>query len=631
MSYGYAGRILWIDLTKAECREEPVDKWVEWIGGRGLGSFLMSQIPELKDENPANQPIAICAGPLVGTGIPLGTRTAVSARNLVSKGFCYSNVGGDFGTRLKMAGYDAVVVEGKSEKPVYLLLHESSARILPADRYWGLKISDFQQALFGRYPKRETSFIGIGPGGEREAAIACLMVDRAHAAGWGGSGAIFGAKKLKAIVATGNKPIPVFEPEGLKRKIRQLELRISASESAAALVRGGTHGMAGAGGFSGLVPTAVRNIQDEFLSTEACQPIREETFKQWEIGRTGCIGCSIRCLHLYNMDSAKHGGLEVEGMHANSIRGLATNLGVDSAEDLLLMHKLCNEYGLDVDGVSSSAAFALECTEHGILDVDQPGSVRLEWGDGASMVKLVRQMGERTGLGELLSQGVQTAARQIGRGCEQYALTVKRVGINEGCLRSHKGWSLGVMTSTRGGGHLGGSPQTENRRISTEVGERLFGNPEAGIPESYHGKGKLVAWTDVNKAVVDCLGPCYFLYGWYDMTIGNSDELAEMLCLATGIETTGEQLHRQGLRIHTLERYLTYLLGGYTREDDTLPDRFFDTPVSSGPYEGAYLDRSKVQQALDEYYTTLGWDKATGIPSPETLRKMGLKHIQRLG
>jgi aldehyde:ferredoxin oxidoreductase len=624
MSYGYAGKLLKINLSNNEIHEESTEDLSAWIGGRGLGAYLLSQIPELKSEDPARQPIAICTGPLVGTGVPLGTRTAVSARNLLSKGFCYSNVGGDFGTRMKMAGYDAIVLEGKSDHPVYLLLNESGAQILPAEAYWGSKITEFQQALFEKYSEKETSFLGIGPAGENGAGISCLMADQAHAAGWGGSGALFGAKNLKAVVACGMKHIPVFDEKGLKRKIKQLEWRINASETAAALVRGGTHGTAGAGGHSRLVPTAVKNIRDEFLSAEESAPIREETYKQWEIGRAGCIGCSVRCLHLYDMDSQKHGKLEVEGMHANSVRGLASNLGVDDAEDLLLAHKLCNEYGLDVDGVSAVAAFALECAEHGLLEINQPGGVRLAWGDGESMVKLIQQMGERSGLGKLLSEGTQEAARQIGKDSEKYAMTVKGVGINEQGIRSHKAWSLGIMTSTRGGGHLGGAPQTENRRVSAEVGQRLFKNPEAGIPESYNGKGKLVAWTEGVKAIVDSIGLCYFLYGWYDLTIGPIEELAEMLYLATGVEISGEELHKLGLRIHTMERYMTYLLGGYTRKDDTFPDRFFDSPVSSGPYTGAKLDREEVEKELDEYYTALGWDVKYGIPSDEKLVELGV-------
>jgi aldehyde:ferredoxin oxidoreductase len=620
MSYGYAGKILWVNLTTAECREEPIEKYTQWIGGRGLGSFLVSQISELKSENPADQPIAISAGVLVGTGAPLGSRTTVSARNLVSKGFCYSNVGGDIGTRMKMAGYDTVIIEGKSDQPVYLYLSGSTAKILPADEFWGLKITEFQQALSGRYSNNVTSFIGIGPGGEREAPIACLMVDQAHAAGWGGGGAIFGAKKLKAIVASGNKSIPVFDPAGMKRKIKQLEWRINASERAATLERGGTHGAVGVDVNS---PKPVKNNQDEYLPADAVDQLHEENYRQWETGRSGCLGCDIRCLHLYEMESARHGKLEVEGMHFNSIIGFGTNLGVNNAEDVLVMHKLCNEYGLHVDGVTNAVAFALECAENGILEPDQPGGVKLEWGS-ETLVKLVQQMGERRGLGELLSLGVQEASRQIGGRSEKYAMTIKGVGASDQGMRSHRAWALGIITSTRGAGHLGGSPLTETQNMSAEVGKRIFKNPEAGIPGSYHGKGKLVASTEIKKAIVDSLGLCWFMYNWSNLTIGSSDELAEMFCLATGIEITEEQLHQKGARTHALERYLSYRLSGFTREDDTLSDRFFDTPVSDGPFKGAHLDRSELQAALDEYFEALGWDNVIGVPSCESLREMGM-------
>ena len=623
MLYGYVGKILWVDLTESKLREEPTEKWTEFIGGRGLGSFILAQRPKLKDNDPANQPVVIAAGPLVGTCIPLGTRTSVSARNQLSKGFCYSNVGGDFGTRMKMAGYDAVVVEGKSTYPVYLLLKGSKAKIFPSEELWGLQISCLQDVLLKKHRQNHLSFIGIGPAGERKAAISCLMVDQAHAAGWGGSGAVFGSKNLKAIVALGNDPIPVFNPEELKRKSKQLTWRINASEAVAGLVRGGTHGMAGAGGFSRLEPTAVRNIQYEFLSPEESAPISEDAFKQWETARVGCVGCSIRCLHRYKIASENHGRIEAEGMHANSVRGLGSNLGVNTPDDLLLMHKLCNEYGMDVDGISAVIAFALECADHGIIDREQPGGIILEWGNGSSLVSLVQQIGEVTGIGELLSKGVFEASRQIGNGSERFAMTIKGVGINEQGLRSHRGWTLGIMTSTRGGGHLGGSPNTEGS-ISSELGERLLGNRYAGEPESYIGKGKLVAWTEANKTIVDCLGLCYFVYGWYDLSIGYIDELAELLYHATGINMSGEELHQLGIRIHTLERCLTYRLGGYSRRDDMLPDRFFDTTVTSGPYKGAHLDRKQVQLALDEYYATLGWDKETGLPTQETLTNLGL-------
>jgi aldehyde:ferredoxin oxidoreductase len=311
-------------------------------------------------------------------------------------------------------------------------------------------------------------------------------------------------------------------------------------------------------------------------------------------------------------------------MHANSVRGLASNWEVDDPEDLLMAHTLCNEYGLDVDGVSAAIAFALECAEQSIIPEEQEGDIHLKWGDGRSAVELVRQIGEGTGLGKLLGKGVFEAAQKIGNDSLQLAMTVKKVGINEQGLRSHRAWALGVMTSTRGGGHLGGSPQTENRRISSQIGHRIFGNPSAGEPGTYHGKGKIAAWTEGLKCIIDSLGLCYFVYGWYDLSIGNPNELAELLYLATGIKMTGDELHHWGLRCHTLERHFSHIHGGYSRQDDRLPERFFQSKVSTGPYRGAHLSHDQVEKMLDEYYAYLGWDIQTGLPTQDTLKGLEL-------
>lgn len=629
MPSGYSGKILWVDLGTAELWEEDTKKYAAWIGGRGLGSYLLSTHQPRGASSPDQELLVIAAGPLVATGIPLATRTAVVARNRLSGGLSYSNVGGDFGTRLKMAGYDAIAVLGVSRTPVYLLLQGAKARLLDARPLSGLKISELRHALINAHGPESLSFLGIGPAGEREVAIACLIADRAHAAGWGGSGAILGAKKLKAVVAIGEQPVRVHDEVPVREKAQQLHWRIHASEAAAGLIRGGTHGTAGAGGYSGLVPTAVRNLQDEYLSPEASAPISEATFKQWERARVGCVGCPIRCLHVYELASDQHGRLVSEGMHANSVRGLASNWGVDDPESLLMAHTLCNEYGLDVDGVSAAIAFALECAEQGILPREQKGGVHLAWGDGPSAVELVRQIGKGRGLGKILGQGAFEAAREIGRGSERLAMTVKRVGINEQGLRSHRAWALGVMTSTRGGGHLGGSPQTENRRISPEIGQRLFNNPRAGDPGAYQGKGRLVAWTEGLKCVVDSLGLCYFIYGWYDPSLGNPEELAELLYVVSGIRLTGNELHRWGLRCHTMERWFSHVHGGYSRQDDRLPERLYQTEVSGGPYRGAHLDREEVERMLDEYYAYLGWDIETGLPTEKGLSELGLGFLVR--
>ena len=619
MDNGWAGKILFANLTTGELRSEPSVKYEEWLGGRGLALHLFEQAVGWDAPDPRQQPLAVAAGRMVGTGMPVGVRTGVCGRSRLTGGVFYSNVGGDFGTRLKQAGFDALLIEGASTHPVALWLEGGEARLVDAGRWWGLKIGELCAAVGmdedDAHSQKRVSTLAIGPSGEQLAPISCLMVDRGHAAGWGGSGAIFGAKQLKALVAVGQsgQVIPAAEPEQLAHRIQELEWRIDSSEALSGLVRGGTHGQASAGGYTGLVPTAVNNTQDEWQSPAEAAPIREDKFKQWQTGRAGCSGCRIRCLHRYRLDSERFGQHEIEGMHANSVRGLGSNLGLLDGEALLVAHSLCEEYGLDVDGVTAGLGLALECAERGILEREQEGGVHLDWGS-PSLVTLIEQIGQRKGLGALLGEGAASAAQEIGRGAQDSALTTKNVGINEQALRSHRAWALGVMVSTRGAGHLGGSPQSENRRYSPEVGERLFHVRSAGDPTSYTGKGKLVAYTECIKAAIDSLGLCYFVFGWYEPGLSNPSELAGLAELVTGRPISADDLLALGKRIHSQERLLTYRLAGLDRRSDTLPDRFFDTAVGSGPYAGAHLDRDEAERMKDEYYAALGWDVATGLP-----------------
>lgn len=627
MVFGYAGKILWLNLKDQTCHVEPTELYQDWIGGRSLGSFLLSKHPDLSRKEVEKQPIAISAGPLIGTGVPMGTRTAVTARNQINGGFCFSNVGGDFGTQMKWAGYDAIVIEEESREPVYILIKSSGIAFIPAEDVWGTTTSVFHQTMKNRYSNDQLSYIGIGPAGESQVKISCLVVDQGHVAGWGGSGSIFGAKKLKAVVAMGSERIPVFDEPGLLEKINELNWRIAASEAMASMVRGGTHGMAGAGGFSGAVPNAVKNMNDEYLPPDQVAPIREEAFRLWEVNRTGCFGCKVKCLHLYSKNTEKYGQINTEGLHANSVRGLASNWGVTDADALLEAHTLCNDYGLDVDGVSAAVAFAMECSEKGILSDNLLHGLKLEWGNGDAAVKLVEEIGQNRGFGEILGRGVYEAAKIIGNGSELYAMTTKKTGINEQGIRSHRAWALGILTSTRGSGHLGGSPQVENRQISAEMGKRIFKNPMAGVPSSYQGKGKLVAWTTAIKCMVDSLGLCYFAYSWYDVSLGNPHDMVEILNLTTGIRLSVEELQQKGLRVHNLERYLSHLFGGFSRKDDTVPDRFFDVPISDGRYKGMHLDRDQVEMMLDEYYQTLEWSTETGLPGDELLKRYDLDYL----
>ena len=303
-----------------------------------------------------------------------------------------------------------------------------------------------------------------------------------------------------------DRDIPIYDKVTLDKVVDSYRHVLLSSPASAALRKGGTHGMAGVGGWSGKVPTSVRNLQEEYWEPEKIKKVSEEAYKPYEKKRTRCYNCPLACLHYYEME--KDGEvLACEGMHANSVRGFASNWDIDDAFDVLKIHSLCNKYGLDVDGVSATVAWAIECFEEGILTEEDTLGLQLKWGNSKDLIKLVEQIALRKDFGDLLAKGVYNASKIIGRGSEKYAMQIKGVGINEQGVHSHKAWSLAIATSTRGGGHLSGAPQTENRQIPPEVGKWLFNNPEAGIPSSYNGKGKLVAWFEKMCIRDRCMNP----------------------------------------------------------------------------------------------------------------------------
>jgi len=545
----------------------------------------------------------------------------VGTKNLLSNGISYSSAGGGLAGALRGAGLDALVITGQAQRPVYLHVDQEGVHILPAGWLWGLSTWETEEALRQRYGEPALSIGSIGPAGENLVRIACLMVDGSHAAAWGGVGAILGAKNLKAIAAPPSSPNSAPSSDFLELA-RRLVWKLKASEAASVLRRAGTHGMAAAGGWSGGAPASVRNLQDEYWPVQKNRLISETAFKaEYEVGRTGCPGCFIRCLHLYRLPN----GRLCEGMHANSVRGFGPNWDVCDRRAILEVHAACNALGLDVDGTSATVAWAMEGFEHGWLSAHTWRGSTVRFGDSRQALKLVRQIAHREGLGDLLAEGVSLAAQQVGGAAVKAAMHVKGVGINEQALRSHRAWALGVAVSTRGGGHLGGSPQTENRQLSAEAGASLFGCPAAGDPTAYTGKERLVYWFDAYKAVIDCLGLCYLVYGWYDVALADPGNLCRLLKATGTAELSEGELLTIGHRIVNVERAFNTLHGRMSRRDDYLPERVMSVPVSGGIFSGCRIDRDAFDAMLTKYYALQGWDPATGLQRLPRLQSLGLE------
>ena len=629
-SSGWAGRLLRVDLTEMRCEIEPIAPYLSFLGGRGLSDWILfEESPHEIQPTEAQSVIALGAGPLVGTLAPGASRLNVSSKSVLTHGISTANVGGHFGAELKYAGFDQIVIRGKAPYPVYLWVQDGRAEIRSARGLWGKTTWGTEEAVRKELRDEKVKVACIGPAGENLCVHACLIVDKARAAGWGGCGAVFGSKNLKAIAVRGTMPLNVFSPEEFWSYTLKLRERISRSQASQVLYRYGTHGAYGVGGPFGATPQGVRNHQDEYWPAEKGMNLREIVFREkWEIGRTACLGCPISCTHLYKFPVKNGGALLVEGVHTNTVRGLGSNLDITDPEAILLGQALINQLGLNTDGVASVIGWAFEAYERGLLTPEDTDGLELSWGNAQAMLALLEQIAYRKGLGDLLARGVKEASRILGRGSEAFAMHTKGQEMNEQTVRSHKGWALGIFTSTRGSGHLNGASLIERLGMEPERAKALFGTEDVARPESYEGKGKATAWFESFKSVVDSLGICYYMTLWIDLELIGLEDMAVLLESATGKTIEAQELLTIGERIYNIEKAFNTLHAGLTRKDDVGPKRFYETPISAGPFAGASLDLQKYNNMLDEYYLAHGWDLASGWQTSSCLDRLGLKEVK---
>lgn len=630
-TYGWVGRTAIVDLTSKNITIcQPDQKEYELlVGGRGFTANVLTDLQTGTDPLGAENILAFAAGPLTGTNIPASSRVSVGCLSAVNGAYTWANAGGAFGAALKYAGYDSITIKGVSPKPVYLDISNNNIKIKNAEDLWGLDVNTTEELLRQKSEVTRLSIAAIGPAGENTVRQACIMVDRGRAAGWGGCGAVMGSKRLKAIVVNYDQGhVAVADPEAFSNLSAQLWNRAKQSRMISLYRRYGTIGMHGCGGIDSTLPQTWRNYQDDYWDAGKYIRLKEVVFRErYERRRLSCFGCPVACSHLYSTGNNSVGNVQTytEGIQANTLRGFSSMLDIADPEVVLQANALCNSLGLDVDGVSSTLAWAFECYEKGALNRSETGGLELNWGNGKSALALIDQIAVREGLGELLAEGVAVAAQKLGRGSEAWAITIKGVGMNEQAIRSHKAWALGIMTSVRGGGHLSGSPATEQKRIPANLAMEMFGISTAGDPSSYDGKGSLVAWYERFKALVDMLGFCYFVTWWGgDKQLIGPQDLADLYNTATGLEVSLDDLYDRAERQLNLEKALNTLHRGFSRLDDQPHQRFTDIKISEGVFQGEYLDWKNWQKMLNEYYQAHGWDEKTSWQSKTKLEQYGL-------
>lgn len=585
-----------VDLTTrtVAISETPPELVRKFVGGRGLNMYYLYKYlkPNTDPLSPEN-PLIIGTGILTGTGAPNSGRHSVTTKSPESGILGDSNIGGFLGPELRYAGIDRLLITGKANKPVYLYIEDGRIEIRDAQKYWGTNCTE-ATLRFKNDLGSDAEVELIGAAGENQVRYAATRYGLKNSAGRCGTGAVWGAKNLKAIVARGNLGLPIAQPEAFFNKSVELRKYLRNSKVIQVLGRVGTPLLYDVSNYLGAIRT--RNSQ----TTTFEDTLNAEEIHHYVDKMLSCAGCVVHCRHRNSL-----GG---EGPEYTSEVLVGANIGVSDPKQVIDLQNIVNEVGLDVSSVGTYLAWAIELYERGMLDKKMTGGKELKFGDYATMKQLIYDISERRGLGDLLAEGSHLVDRFPG--AEGFLIAIKGLPQSDPHdVRYLKGFALGIATSSRGADHLRSRPTLEIFDLPAEFTKQVYGQPIDPNPTSYNSKAVVVTFSETIYAVVDCVGICKFIcHGFNSPRNLNYDHFRELIYLSTGLEFTKEELGDVGRRVIDLERVIN-MREGLTRQDDTLPARYFDEPMDGRKTKGHHIDREKFSQMLDEFYELHGWDK----------------------
>lgn len=598
--YAWTGKVLRVDLATGIIKKEKLNKqWAkDYLGGRGLGvKYFSEEVSASVDPLSAQNKLYIVTGPLTGClGASTG-RYEIVSKSVLTGTIGGSNSGGFFGPELKYAGYDMVIIENKSKKPVYLAIDDDDVELRDAKHLWGKNVSESTDLLVDETSPR-ARVLCIGKAGENLVKFACIMNDKDRAAGRGGMGCIMGSKNLKAVTVTGTQPVVPADPKAARQVA--LDVRKTLSDhpvGGSALGALGTEVLVNIINSVGGLPT--NNFQDAYFP-EANKIGGETLAENQLIRKKSCFSCTISCGRVTEVKNPLYKCFG-EGPEYESAWAFGAQCGISNLDAIIKANMLCNDYGIDTITMGSTIGCAMELYEMGIIDKKKVG-MELEFGNTEAMVALTEMTGEHNGFGKELAEGSWRMASSYGK--EELSMSVKKQEIPAYDPRSIQGIGLNYATANCGAAHVRGYT------ISPEV----LGVPEKIDQHSIEGKEAWVKGFQDLTAAIDSAGVCLFT------TFGlGAPEIAAQLAANTGIDYTADSVVEIGERIYNLER-LFNIKAGFTKEDDNLPKRLINDPIPSGPSKGRV---SRLDEMLPLYYQARGWDKA-GIPTDEKLSQLKL-------
>jgi aldehyde:ferredoxin oxidoreductase len=610
----YRNKLLRIDLSKKEATEIPIQGSVikDFVGGRGFGiEYLYKNLAPGTDPLGSDNILLLVPGILGGTNAPGFSRWIAMTKSPLTGAYIRSVGGGKFGAAIKNGGYDFIAIHGKADKPTYVYMSKDGVQFMDASDLWGLDTFDTQDRLWEKHDKSHTHIACIGPAGENLVKFAAIIHEK-RAAARGGVGTVMGSKNLKAVaINTAGGGTPALSDRAtFLRLVKDHNEVLKTHDRRKKMTAYGTTFMTVRMHEMGIFP--VKNFQEGGLP--GVEKIGAEEFAKLKVGDYGCYACTTRCGNIFQAKEGKYAGIASEGPEYETVFSFGGEIANTDPGAIIAADALCDRLGLDTISMGVVAGFVMELYERGIVTSQQLDGLTPAWGDTDALFILIDKVAKRAGVGNILAEGTVKAGKIFGNNAEYYAMTAKGLELPGYEPRAAKAHGLGYATSNIGGSHMYGYARQE---ISG------FKEPREIDRFADEGKGDVAGWNQIKKAVEETGILCNFA----DSNV-TAQLISDLFVAATGRPDLKDpkNIDSFGERIVALERCFN-VREGFTRKDDTLPERMFKEPLqNAGPSTGQVV--AKMDTLLDEYYAFMGYDK-NGIPTGKKLEELGLSDVAK--
>ena len=625
MPYGYNGKILHVNLTEGTWTvEEPEEKFFrKYLGGSAMGThYVLKEMPAGADALSADNVLTFFVGVTTGAPISGASRVAANAKSPVTGGIGDAQAGGFWPVELKAAGFEGIVLTGRSPKPVYLWIHDGEVELRDATHLWGKITGDAEKTIQEDLGDDKIEVLQIGPGGEKMVRFACVINMSNRANGRTGMGAVMGSKNLKAIAVRGTKRPPIKDKAAVAALAKSGVGRFPDSDVAGMRDHGTTATIGGNNAVGGL-PTCnwKSGVFDEWESIDGIT-MSETILKENDT----CFGCVVRCKRVVEV---KEGPFQVDphygGPEYETASTLGSYCGVSDLAAVSKANELCNKYSLDTISCGATIAWAMDCFEQGIITTEETDGIELKFGNAGAMVEMVRKIGEREGFGDLLAEGSLRAATKIGKGAEELVVASKGHEFPAHMPRVKRTLALIYAVNPYGADHQSHEHDPSYTPGSYDDGFAEIGllDPQEDITVLNREKVKLSLYTQWTYNLDNALSLCQFVWGpaWQLYQVG---EIVPLVQGVTGWNMSLWELMKVGERTVNLQRAFN-AREGFTSKEDSLPAKVFQ-PLVGGPTEGQVVTHEEFERARAQYYAMAGWDEE-GRPTRGKLEELELDWV----